>query len=71
MIVFAENPYLLVPLTRDPTLVQRQLQRLTPTLAGRVSAVGDAITLALKEASKQPQRKLSCYSPTPTNPSGA
>ncbi|UJS26333.1 VWA domain-containing protein [Thiothrix winogradskyi] len=57
MIVFAENPYLLVPLTRDPTLVQRQLQRLTPTLAGRVSAVGDAITLALKEAGKQPQRK--------------
>ena len=57
MIVFAKNPYLLVPLTRDPTLVQRQLLRLTPTLAGRVSAVGDAITLALKEASKQPQRK--------------
>ncbi len=57
MIVFAENPYLLVPLTRDPTLVQSQLQRLTPTLAGRVSAVGDAITLALKEAGKQPQRK--------------
>jgi Ca-activated chloride channel family protein len=57
IIVFAENPYLLVPLTRDPTLVQRQLQRLTPTLAGRVSAVGDAITLALKEAGKQPQRK--------------
>ena len=57
VIVFAENPYLLVPLTRDPTLVQRQLQRLTPTLAGRVSAVGDAVTLAVKEAAKRPQRK--------------
>lgn len=57
MIVFAETPYLLVPLTRDPTLVQHQLQRLTPTLAGRVSAVGDAIILALKEVGKQPQRK--------------
>lgn len=57
MIVFAEQPYLLVPLTRDQTLIQAQLQRLSPTLAGRVSALGDAITLGLKEAGKQPQRK--------------
>lgn len=57
MIVFAEKPYLLVPLTRDQKLVQAQLQRLNATLAGRVSALGDAITLGLKEAEKQPQRK--------------
>lgn len=57
MIVFAETPHLLVPLTRDPSLVQAQLARLPPTLAGRVSAVGDALTLALKEAGKRPQRQ--------------
>lgn len=57
VIVFAETPHLLVPLTRDPTLVQTQLARLSPTLAGRVSAVGDALTLALKEAGQRPPRK--------------
>lgn len=57
VIVFAETPHILVPLTRDPALVQAQLARLSPTLAGRVSAVGDALTLALKEAGKRPQRK--------------
>ena len=57
MIVFAEQPYLLVPLTRDQKLIQAQLQRLDSTLAGRVSALGDAIILGLKEAKKQPQRK--------------
>lgn len=57
MIVFAEKPYVFVPLTRDHTLLQRQLQRLTGTISGRISALGDAIILGLKEASKQPQRK--------------
>ncbi len=59
MIVFAEKPYLLVPLTRDKSLLQAQLQRLTTTMAGRVSALGDAITLGLKEAAKNPQRQQS------------
>ncbi len=57
VIVFAEKPYLLVPLTRDTSLLQNQLKRLTSTMAGRVSALGDAITLGLKEAAKNPQRK--------------
>ena len=57
VIVFAEKPYLLVPLTRDRSLLQNQLQRLTTTMAGRVSALGDAITLALKEAARNPQRQ--------------
>ena len=57
MIVFAEKPYVFVPLTRDHTLLQRQLQRLTGAMTGRISALGDAITLGIKEASKQPQRK--------------
>jgi Ca-activated chloride channel family protein len=57
MIIFAEQPYVLVPLSRDQHLIQAQLQRLHTSLAGRVSALGDAITLGLKEAAKQPQRK--------------
>jgi Ca-activated chloride channel family protein len=57
MIVFAEKPYVFVPLTRDHSLLQRQLQRLTGAMTGRISALGDAITLGIKEASKQPQRK--------------
>lgn len=57
VVVFAERPYVLTPLTSDPELIKAQVQRLTTTLAGRVSALGDAILLALKEAAKQPQRK--------------
>ncbi|KAG1665693.1 hypothetical protein GQR58_019193 [Nymphon striatum] len=57
MIVFAETPHLLIPLTRDQTLIQNQLVRLKSSMAGRISALGDAIILGLKEASKQPQRK--------------
>lgn len=57
VVVFAEHPYVLTPLTHDPALIKAQVMRLTTTLAGRVSALGDAILLALKEAAKQPQRK--------------
>jgi Ca-activated chloride channel family protein len=57
MIVFAEKPYLLVPLTRDQSLLQNQLKRLSSTMVGRISALGDAITLGLKEAARNPQRK--------------
>lgn len=57
VVVFAERPYVLTPLTYDPELIKSQVMRLTTTLAGRVSALGDAILLALKEAGKQPQRK--------------
>ncbi len=56
IIVFAEQPYTLVPLTNDQSLIRRQLSRLTTTLAGRYTAVGDALLLALKEANKQQQR---------------
>lgn len=57
VIVFAENAYVWIPLTRDQLLVKSQLERLQTTLAGRFSAVGDALVLALKEAGKQPQRQ--------------
>lgn len=57
VIVFAENAYVWIPLTRDQNLVKKQLERLQTTMAGRFSAVGDALILALKEAGKQPQRQ--------------
>ncbi len=47
VIVFAEEPYMLVPLTNDQTLIRGMLARITTTLAGRYSAVGDALLMAL------------------------
>lgn len=57
VIIFAEQPYVLVPLTRDQHLVQQQLQRIQPALAGRVSAVGDALILGLQQAAQHAQRQ--------------
>ncbi len=56
VIIFAENPYMLVPLTNDQYLIRNMLQRITTTLAGRYTAVGDALLMALKEAKKQKKR---------------
>lgn len=56
VIVFAESPYVLVPLTNDQNLIRRMLSRVTTSLAGRYTAVGDALLMALKEANKQSDR---------------
>jgi len=56
VIIFAEEPYMLVPLSNDQGLIRSMLRRVTTTLAGRYSALGDALLLALKEAQKQPDR---------------
>ncbi len=56
IIIFAEEPYLLVPLSNDQYLIRRMLSRITTTLAGRFTAVGDALLLALNEAKKQKNR---------------
>ena len=56
VIVFAEQPFMLVPLTNDQNLIRRMLSRVKSTLAGRYSAVGDALLMALKEANKQTDR---------------
>ncbi len=56
VIVFAEEPFMLVPLTNDNILIQRMLRRVTTSLAGRYTAVGDALLMALKEANKQTDR---------------
>lgn len=57
VIVVGDRPYTLVPLTRDQSLIRRMLTRIEPTMAGRNSAVGDGIALAVKEAGKQPGRQ--------------
>lgn len=56
VIIFAENPYILVPLSNDQYLIRRMLSRVTTTLAGRYTAVGDALLMALKEANKRSDR---------------
>ena len=50
LVVFGSHAYTLVPLTRDQRLLQTQLERLRPTVAGRFNAVGEAIALAVRQA---------------------
>jgi len=56
VIVFAEQAFVLVPLSHDQHLIKQMLGRISTTLAGRYTAVGDALLLALKEAQKQAGR---------------
>ncbi len=56
VIIFAEQPYILVPLSNDQYLIRRMLSRISTTLAGRYTALGDALLMALKEANKQADR---------------
>ncbi len=57
VIVFGESAYTFVPLTHDLDLVRRQLSRIETTMAGRYEAVGDAVALAVNEASAQPDQR--------------
>lgn len=52
VILFAENAYVLVPLSSDQNLIQQMLKRISVTLAGRYTAVGDALLMALNESKK-------------------
>lgn len=56
VIVFAEQSFVLVPLSHDQYLIKQMLGRINTTLAGRYSAVGDALLLALKESQKEAVR---------------
>ncbi len=48
IIVFGDAAYTLVPLTSDTDLIRRMIARIEITIAGRSSAVGDAIALGVK-----------------------
>jgi Ca-activated chloride channel family protein len=49
-ILFAENSYVLVPLTSDQNLIRKMLSRISTTLAGRYTAVGDALLMARNQS---------------------
>ena len=54
LIVFGERPYSLVPLTLDRDSVRQQLDDTVVGLAGRGTAIGDGIGLAVKRLRTQP-----------------
>ena len=56
VIIFGEQSHMLVPLSNDQGLIRRMLSRVTTTLAGRYSALGEALLMALNEAKKTPDR---------------
>jgi Ca-activated chloride channel family protein len=55
IIVFGDEAYTLVPLTRDQDLLRRMLSRIQATMVGRFSNVGEAIALAVKQTRQQQQ----------------
>jgi Ca-activated chloride channel family protein len=54
LIVFGLRAYVLTPLTLDHDTVRQQLQDSAVAMAGRETAIGDAIGLAVKRLSTQP-----------------
>jgi Ca-activated chloride channel family protein len=56
LILFGDQAYLQTPLTFDRRTVHRQLDEAAIGLAGRRTAIGDAIGLAVKRLREQPQK---------------
>ena len=56
LIAFADTPHVLAPLTNDTHLLKSMLLRLRTGIAGRGSAPGDAVALAVKQIIKQQDR---------------
>jgi Ca-activated chloride channel family protein len=54
LVVFGERAYALTPLTLDRDSVREQIRGSVVGLAGRATAIGDAIALATKRLQKQP-----------------
>lgn len=54
LLVFGERAYTLTPLTLDHATVREQLSDSVVGLAGRATAIGDAIGLAVKRLQEQP-----------------
>ncbi|MUV12658.1 VWA domain-containing protein [Lysobacter sp. HX-5-24] len=54
LLVFGQRAYTLTPLTLDLTTVRQQLQDSVVGLAGRETALGDALALAVKRLQSQP-----------------
>lgn len=52
LVVFGETAFTQTPLTRDGPLLAAALQRLEPGIAGDATALGDALALAVKRATR-------------------
>lgn len=57
LILFADKPYIQVPLTFDHITVAQLLDEAVIGLAGKQTAIGDAIGLAIKRLQKQPDNQ--------------
>jgi Ca-activated chloride channel family protein len=57
VVVFGDSAYTMLPLTDDLALTRRMLTRLKTTMAGRFNALGEAVTLAVKQSASAPQRR--------------
>ena len=57
VIVFGDSAYTLLPLNEDLSLTRRMMARIKTTMAGRFNALGEAITLGVKESIKRPDRR--------------
>lgn len=55
LLIFGERAYTLTPITADLTTVRNQLTDSEVGLAGRETAIGDAIALAVKRLREQPE----------------
>jgi Ca-activated chloride channel family protein len=55
LVVFGEHAFTQVPLTRDGPLLEAALARVEAGLAGEATALGDALTLAVKRALAEPE----------------
>ena len=57
VIVFGDSAYTMLPLNEDLALTRRMLSRIKTTMAGRFNALGEAITLAVKESDSKSERR--------------
>ena len=57
VIVFGDSAYTLLPLNEDLSLTRRMIARIKTTMAGRFNALGEAITLGVKESIKRTDRR--------------
>ena len=57
VVVFGDEAYTLVPLTRDTALAREMVKRVRIGIAGRYSALGEAIALGVREVGDAPEHR--------------
>lgn len=57
IIAFADTAHVLSPLSNDESLLRNLLPKLRPGIAGRTNAIGEAVTLAIKQAQQDRDRR--------------